>query len=137
MKIQFDKYANEKYHLKSRQQKDLRDLTYSKRKWIHSTYVPSLHILFRLTNIILISKGKCAEEPAAVLTRLALNHEMLIMFWGRGESRYFRGFCPKSHSANKGCKSLQRQTRGSLSLYSWYAWDRGQIPNMAVTGPNR
>ena len=28
-------------------------------------------------------------------------------------------------------------TRGSLSLYSWYAWDRGQIPNMAVTGPNR
>ena len=28
-------------------------------------------------------------------------------------------------------------TRGSLSLYSWYAWDQGQIPNMAVTGPNR
>ena len=28
-------------------------------------------------------------------------------------------------------------TRGSLSLYSWYAWDRGQIPIMAVTGPNR
>ena len=28
------------------------------------------------------------------------------------------------------------KTRGSLSLYSWYAWDRGQIPNMAVTGPN-
>ena len=22
-------------------------------------------------------------------------------------------------------------------LYSWYAWDLGQIPNMAVTGPNR
>ena len=28
-------------------------------------------------------------------------------------------------------------TRGSLSLCSWYAWDRGQIPNMAVTVPNR
>ena len=29
------------------------------------------------------------------------------------------------------------ETRDSLSLYSWYVWDRGQIPNMAVTGPNR
>ena len=33
--------------------------------------------------------------------------------------------------------SYYTSTRGSLSLYSWYAWDLGQIPNMAVTGPNR
>ena len=32
---------------------------------------------------------------------------------------------------------IKEETRGSLSLYSWYAWDRGQIPNMAVTEPNR
>ena len=40
-----------------------------------------------------------------------------------------------------GCSShkndILSQRRGSLSLYSWYAWDRGQIQNMAVTGPNR
>ena len=29
------------------------------------------------------------------------------------------------------------KTRDSLSLYYAYAWDREQIPNMAVTGPNR
>ena len=34
-------------------------------------------------------------------------------------------------------KENNKTTRGSLSLYSWYALDRGQIPNMAVTGPNR
>ena len=32
---------------------------------------------------------------------------------------------------------LKKQEAHFKSLYSWYAWDRGQIPNMAVTGPNR
>ena len=43
----------------------------------------------------------------------------------------------KKSAKRKAVASELRKRRGSLSLYPWYAWDRGQIPNMAVTGSNR
>ena len=56
-----------------------------------------------------------------------------------GVATSFRGirvYC-RSAMGMPGSETALEVTRGSLSLYSWYAWDRGQILNMAVTGPNR